>query len=123
MRRRSVGEICSSAAPLSFPRHRRLRSRKTARSRIIGGILIQLLARYHDLSVVLKEILMTKKWILVLPVVGLFACITPHKRLDNIPLLWKPTSEMKLPPGTLNSLMDTKIQFDAFKDVRKKPEL
>ena len=55
--------------------------------------------------------------------VGLSACITAPRRLDNISLMWKPTSEIKLPPRTLGTLLDTKVQFEVFKDVREHPEL
>ena len=53
----------------------------------------------------------------------LSACAHAPKRLDNIPLLWKPTTEIKLPAGTLDKLIDTKFQFDVFKDVRQHPDL
>jgi len=55
---------------------------------------------------------------------GLGGCFmrTPV-RLDNIPLMWKPTSDMNLPPGSLNGVLETKVQFGAFKDVREHPEL
>jgi hypothetical protein len=55
--------------------------------------------------------------------IGLGACITAPRRLENIPLMWKPTSEVQLPPGTLPDMSDVKIQFEAFKDMRKQPEL
>jgi len=64
----------------------------------------------------------------VLLFAGLSACHTAPVRLDNIPLMWKPTSwkstsELKLPAGALKNILDTKVQFNAFKDVRKNPEL
>ena len=66
---------------------------------------------------------MKKIWPVGLLLVGFSACMTAHVRLDNIALMWKPTSEIKLPPGILSNIMDKKIQFDVFKDVRKQPEL
>ncbi len=59
----------------------------------------------------------------VMLLVGFTACHTAPVRLDNIPLMWKPTSDIKLPPETLKNIIDTKVQFSAFKDVRKNPEL
>jgi hypothetical protein len=56
-------------------------------------------------------------------VAGLTACHTVPVRLDNIPMMWKPTSEIVLPPGTLSGMLGTKVQFSAFKDMRKNPQL
>ncbi len=67
---------------------------------------------------------MRNHWVSVLLVMTcLSACRTTPKRLDNIPLMWKPTSEFKVPPGSLNNILDTKFQFNGLKDVRKQPAL
>ena len=53
-------------------------------------------------------------------VIGVSACASAPKSLTNIPLEWKPTSTVKLPPGSLDKIVDTKIQIGTFKDVREK---
>ena len=40
--------------------------------------------------------------------------------LEHVPLKWKPTSDLKLGPMQEPA---TAIQFEAFKDVRERPEL
>lgn len=52
----------------------------------------------------------------------LCGCITPP--LDNIPLVWKPTSSIgDFGALDVSSLMDVKIQVDKFADTRKDPQL
>jgi hypothetical protein len=58
---------------------------------------------------------------LVLLVASLCACA--KKPLDNVPLVWKPTSEAKLGAINLTEIGHTKIRLDSFRDVRQHPEL
>jgi hypothetical protein len=53
--------------------------------------------------------------------VALSACKTMP--LVNIPLVWKPTAEVRPTPGALDAILNANVQFDTFKDVRKQPEL
>jgi hypothetical protein len=52
---------------------------------------------------------------------SLCACAKPS--LENIPLVWKPTSETHFGAVNLTEIGDTKIQFENFRDVRSRPEL
>jgi hypothetical protein len=65
----------------------------------------------------------TSRIAIALLLAGFSACATVKARLENIPLIWKPTSEIDLPPGTVDTIVGTKIEFDVFKDVRQQPEM
>src|SRR6266446_6796608 len=57
----------------------------------------------------------------MLLLVSLCACAkTP---LENIPLVWKPTSETSFGAVNLTEIGNTKIQIEKFRDVRRQPEL
>jgi len=57
----------------------------------------------------------------VLLLASLCACAkTP---LENIPLVWKPTSETTFGAVNLTEIGNTKIQIEKFRDVRKQPQL
>jgi hypothetical protein len=50
-------------------------------------------------------------------------CACAKAPLENIPLVWKPTSDTKVGAVNLTEIGNTKIHFDNFRDVRKQPEL
>jgi hypothetical protein len=50
-----------------------------------------------------------------------FAASAASKVLEQVPLKWKPTSDLKL--GAVMQETQTPIQFEAFKDAAERPEL
>src|SRR5689334_917338 len=64
---------------------------------------------------------MANRLVALLVLASLCACAKAP--LENIPLVWKPTSKTSIGTINLTEVGDTRIRLDDFRDTRKTPEL